>query len=213
MPVSSVNAGSGFYGKLPWLGDFVQRRLPQELVQAWDAYLSQLLPTVPGWNTADAEHIRPWAFLCAPGTCGDSAFAGVVAPGRDRVGRRFPLLIGKVIRADPDAGGLLRPGLPWFDAAWCLQAAVAGSAVAGIEEFNERVLGLDHIDGGSDDTVRNDEIEPALRQRRELWLRCLEHGGSVWWREAASPCVLSGMPQTDHCLQALRGDCMAEVNA
>lgn len=215
MGMSGTNAGSGFYGKLPWLGDFVQRRLPQELVQAWDAHVSQLLPTVPAWAAESAVRIRPWAFLCAPETCGSSAFAGVVAPGVDRVGRRFPLLIAKVIRADTDAGGLLRPNLPWFDAAWCLHVAVASGTVGSIEEFNERVLALDGEDSGcaSDETLRSSDIGPVLRERRELWARCLEQGGSIWWRDAAVSCALSGLPQTHDCEQAMLVDRSMEVDA
>ncbi|MDE2050717.1 MAG: type VI secretion system-associated protein TagF, partial [Gammaproteobacteria bacterium] len=34
---------TGFYGKLPCRGDFMQRRAPQEFVDVWDAWLSECL--------------------------------------------------------------------------------------------------------------------------------------------------------------------------
>lgn len=218
MDAACVRAASGFHGKLPWTGDFVQRRLPQDLVQAWDQHLVRLLPLLPPWVGGPDPVARPWAFLCAPGVCGAAAFAGVVAPGIDRVGRRFPLLLACPVRADADAGGLLRATLPWFAAATALQVAVRSGALAGSDDFDARVAALPGGDDAHDDdpntTVPQALAARALRVRLEGWACCLAERGSLWWRDpAAVPCLLPALPDVDHCLRALQGEGITEVDA
>ncbi len=199
---------SGFYGKLPWAGDFVQRRLPPELVLAWDTHLIALLPTLPRLSTCSG---RPWAFLCAPHTCGPAAFAGMVAPGVDRVGRHFPLLLACPVRADAEGGGLLRAGLPWFDAAARLLAGVSAGAVKDMDTFDACVAGLNDSDDITVPGALADELPPALRNG---WARCLADGGSLWWRDAAAAaCLLPGLPDARHCLRGWPSHHNLEVDA
>jgi len=218
MDAAPTHAASGFHGKLPWAGDFVQRRLPHDLVQAWDEHLVRLLPALPPWLAGPEPAARPWAFLCAPGVCGAVAFAGVVAPSVDRVGRRFPLLLARAVRADADAGGLLRATLPWFAAATALQVAVRSGALTGNDAFDARVAALPGgADAHADDasaTVPQALAERALRVRLEGWADCLAERGSLWWCDlAAVPCLLPALPDVDHCLRALRGEGITEVDA
>ena len=95
--MAAEDAPVGFYGKLPCRGDFLQRRVSQEFVEVWDAWLQRCL----------AESIRQmqerwleayltspvWRFVLSPGICGDGAYGGVMVPSVDRVGRYFPLTI------------------------------------------------------------------------------------------------------------------------
>lgn len=90
-----MSALPGFHGKLPAAGDFVQRRLPQDFLQPWDAHFSACMAGLPDILAEDwrALYLRSHlhGFALGRGLCGDYAWAGVVAPGRDRVGRCFPL--------------------------------------------------------------------------------------------------------------------------
>jgi type VI secretion system protein ImpM len=102
----------GWYGKLPALGDFLRRNLPEEFLPAWDAWLQS------GMATAAREHGDEWRddFLRFPvwyflrtlpaageegGSAGmpDGAFAGMLIPSADRVGRLYPLTIAFMIPA------------------------------------------------------------------------------------------------------------------
>lgn len=101
----------GWYGKLPALGDFLHRKLPEAFLPAWDAWLQS------GMATAAREHGDEWRddFLRFPvwyflrtlpaeedsGSAGmpDGAFAGMLIPSADRVGRLYPLTIAFTIPA------------------------------------------------------------------------------------------------------------------
>ncbi|AJZ06350.1 type VI secretion-associated protein, BMA_A0400 family [Xanthomonas citri pv. citri] len=64
----------GFHGKLPGVGDFVQRRLPASFVQTWDLHFANCLDTVrqplgQHWPGAYRNSgLR--AFALGPGVCG-----------------------------------------------------------------------------------------------------------------------------------------------
>ncbi|MGH8326957.1 MAG: type VI secretion system-associated protein TagF, partial [Steroidobacteraceae bacterium] len=80
----SATSETGFYGKLPCRGDFMQRRAPQGFVDAWDAWLSQCLhmsrqQLAERW--LDMYLTSPvWRFVLAEGICGEAAYAGVMLP-------------------------------------------------------------------------------------------------------------------------------------
>jgi len=94
----------GFYGKLPCNGDFLQRRVPQEFIDVWDPWLQECIH-------ASREALREdwlnayltspvWRFVLAEGVCGSGAYAGVMLPSVDRVGRYFPLTIVAQLNVD-----------------------------------------------------------------------------------------------------------------
>src|SRR5688572_3114356 len=93
----STATAAGFYGKLPCKGDFLQRRVPQEFVDAWDPWLQECLHVSrrsfeERW--LDLYLTGPvWRFALSEGVCGSGAYVGAVFPSLDRVGRHFPLTI------------------------------------------------------------------------------------------------------------------------
>lgn len=114
MSVTDIDV-PGWYGKLPSVGDFAQRRLPPDFVQAWDDWLARELAD---WQDADpagwlASYLAgaSWRFMllprCVAGFDATAAVAGVLMPSVDRVGRYFPLTIAWRLPATPaDAPGL-----------------------------------------------------------------------------------------------------------
>ena len=102
----------GWHGKLPALGDFVSRRLDPAYLELWDRWLSEgmlALREQLGAAWLDAYLASPsWRFLLMPGVLagapGDLAWAGVLMPSVDRVGRYFPFTI-----VQPLDGRLLSP--------------------------------------------------------------------------------------------------------
>ena len=106
----------GWHGKLPSLGDFASRRLPPDFLAAWDGWLAaglqQLRERDPaGWLDAYlATPTRRFLLMpgvlpgALPGDLGAQAWAGVLMPSVDRVGRYFPFTLVQAIpplRAGP----------------------------------------------------------------------------------------------------------------
>lgn len=112
-------SATGWYGKLPALGDFASRRLPPGFISAWDDWLQRSLAAsrrVLGERWLDRYLQSPvWRFLLGPGTCGDGAWAGVLMPSTDRVGRYFPLTIAAPVPWQGDALAQLVAAQAWFD--------------------------------------------------------------------------------------------------
>jgi type VI secretion system protein ImpM len=109
----------GWYGKLPSLGDFARRRLPDDFVQPWDAWLQEVLQTTRasvGAAWLDAYLTMPiWRFVIVPGAMGVSGWAGVLTPSVDRVGRHFPLTIAVPLPSYTAAAHAAFDGGAWFE--------------------------------------------------------------------------------------------------
>jgi len=138
------SAVAGFFGKLPCAGDFVQRRLPAGFVDAWDGHFETAVARSrealgDAWH--EAFHASPvWHFALAPGVCGEAAWAGVMGPGADRVGRCFPMVIAAPL-SDPAAA--IRDGAEWFERAEQLhRAAQVVDAGISVDGFDAQVAAL-----------------------------------------------------------------------
>jgi type VI secretion system protein ImpM len=115
----------GVYGKHPAKGDFVEYGVPAALLRVVEAWLDKALAEArealgPQWEQVwpRAPHLCFWLGEAIWG----QPVAGVLAPSRDRVGRRFPLVwlaSGADVPPPPAAGG---------DAGWW--AALSGHAAA-----------------------------------------------------------------------------------
>jgi type VI secretion system protein ImpM len=118
---------TGWYGKLPSLGDFASRRLAPSFIEPWDDWLAgglaawrELSPD--GW--LDAYLASPsWRFVLMPGCLrsgpgglpgDDPAWAGVLMPSVDRVGRYFPLTLVRRLPALPADAAQLDELLRWL---------------------------------------------------------------------------------------------------
>jgi type VI secretion system protein ImpM len=118
---------TGFYGKMPDQGDFVSRRLAAAFVQRWDEWLQQCLAHGRAALGADWDRLYRdapvWRFLLAPGTCGAAAWAGLVQPSVDRVGRYFPLTVAAELPSDIEVlDTMIRAGA-WYEAIERIAAA------------------------------------------------------------------------------------------
>ncbi|HET7331149.1 type VI secretion system-associated protein TagF, partial [Dyella sp.] len=110
-----ATGAAGFFGKLPGAGDFVQRRLPSPFVDAWDQHFERAvneskLALGDAWQHAYRSS-PTWRFVLSPGVCTSAAWAGVMGPANDRVGRSFPMVIATPL---DDAWGMVRDGDAWF---------------------------------------------------------------------------------------------------
>jgi len=102
VPAASVNkpgptGAPGWFGKLPALGDFASRRLPDAFVAICDAWIQQGL--AQGQLTWGSRWLPLYLrspilrFRIGPAVIDSSSWQGVLMPSVDRVGRYFPLII------------------------------------------------------------------------------------------------------------------------
>ncbi|WP_109477189.1 type VI secretion system-associated protein TagF [Paraburkholderia sp. C35] len=110
----------GFFGKVRTHGDFVTRRLPPAFVTPWDACLQQGMLFAQRWFGAQWLPVYlnapVWCFALGAGVCGESAWAGVLMPGVDRVGRYFPFTLAAPLARDVVADWL-GGAQGWYDEA------------------------------------------------------------------------------------------------
>lgn len=89
----------GWFGKLSSLGDFATRRLPDDWVQACDAWLSQSIAASReqlGERWLEVYLSAPlWRFAWAPGVIGRDWWFGVLMASCDNVGRYYPLVVAQ----------------------------------------------------------------------------------------------------------------------
>jgi type VI secretion system protein ImpM len=109
-PVGSAAALPGWFGKIPAVGDFVGRRLPEAFLSRWDQWLQEGMALGergddPDWPSTFLT-FPIWRFFARPGAFGDSAWAGMLLPSVDRVGRRYPLTIAFDFAGLSQAGGI-----------------------------------------------------------------------------------------------------------
>lgn len=110
------SARPGFYGKLPALGDFVSRRLPRQFIEPWDQWLQSAIAASReqlGSDWLDVYLTSPiWRFGLGAGVCGTGAWAGVLMPSVDKVGRYYPLTLAVPVPEAQSLPFLFRQGVP-----------------------------------------------------------------------------------------------------
>ncbi len=166
-PMQTASA-AGFYGKLPCKGDFLQRRLAQEFVDAWDPWLQQCLSSSreqlqERW--LDFYLTSPvWRFAVAEGVCGSGAYAGVMVPSVDRVGRYFPLTVAVQLNTEDCLLDLASEAArKWFDSAESLLLGALEAHELDLSWFDEQVLALGSPLGEAD-TAEFSRLRAAMHQ-------------------------------------------------
>jgi len=109
----------GFYGKLPTHGDFLKRGLSDEFVNVWDLWLQQGLSASQARMGDDwlATYLTSpiWHFVFSPGVVGSGAWAGLMVPSVDRVGRYFPLTVAAALPPGVSPFRFADAGAAWFE--------------------------------------------------------------------------------------------------
>ncbi len=139
----------GLFGKIPSLGDFVSRRVPQSFVDPWDKWLQQALVRSQeqlGNQWLELYLVSPiWRFALSPGVFDSKAWSGVLMPSVDKVGRYFPLtlvtsLADSVNLFDIVAGKM--GAKAWFDRAESLALSVLRIENMSIQTLDDQVQAL-----------------------------------------------------------------------
>jgi type VI secretion system protein ImpM len=115
MTVSRV----GYYGKLPARADFVSRRLPEDFIKPWDAWVqSALAAGEAGGGEAWRQRFLAsptWRFALPAGTCGRAGWTGALCPSMDAVGRCFPFVLAAELPRAADIFTVMDAGAGWFE--------------------------------------------------------------------------------------------------
>lgn len=109
---------AGWYGKIPSLGDFASRRLPQSFVERWDDWLQRGM-TASQAALGDAwlsTYLSApiWRFLLLPGICDNRLWAGTLMPSVDKVGRYFPLTLVTPLLANASNFAAITSATAWY---------------------------------------------------------------------------------------------------
>jgi type VI secretion system protein ImpM len=158
---------AGFYGKLPCKGDFLQRRVAQELVDSWDAWLQQCLFTSreqlqERWLNAYLTS-PVWRFALAEGVCGSGAYVGVMVPSVDRVGRYFPLtLVAQLSTEDCLLELASDTATRWFESAESIILGALQAHELDLATFDEQVAALGSPFSESE-TIESAGLREAMR--------------------------------------------------
>jgi type VI secretion system protein ImpM len=136
----------GFFGKLPCKGDFLQRRVPQEFLDVWDPWLQECLHASrqslqESWLSSYLTGPL-WRFVLSSSVCGTGAYAGVLAPSVDRVGRYFPLTLVAQIDIDISPLEFAATRAPWFEALEALIVVALDESTVDLEAFDAQVAEL-----------------------------------------------------------------------
>jgi type VI secretion system protein ImpM len=208
--VDGATAAPGYYGKLAARGDFVTRRLRRAFTAAWDEWLQTALlesraALAERW--LDYYLTSPlWRFALAAGACGPSTVAGVLMPSMDKVGRYFPLMIGRELESCIELGDLIVRADAWYEALETLALATLQP------ESPLETLDLPLAPGLPQTAASTSvqDVAPSARWQHialhavslaDLWTMHAARTAqqTVWWSSGSphiAPCLLicSGMP-------------------
>lgn len=122
----------GWFGKLPGMGDFAHRRLPEAFRSVWDQWLQRGLARLKDRHADWMERYLEapiWCFALGPGVAGERGWIGVLMPSVDGVGRYFPFTLA--VELDGSAGTDLRGEALVAALQWWIRATQA--ALEGLE--------------------------------------------------------------------------------
>jgi type VI secretion system protein ImpM len=205
----------GWYGKLPGMGDFAHRRLPDEFRNAWDRWLqaglTQLRARHGDWTERYLQ-APLWCFVLGDGVLGEASWIGVLMPSVDSVGRYFPFSVAAPLERTPTEihGQVLERAQRWLRQA--AQAAVEGL------EHDLDALRFDALLLKSFVQVNAQGAEASAEAGRSVdappdgsetaMLVLPEYGSSLWFTdpqaEAGQGMSMQGLPQ-DEQFDALFG--------
>ena len=146
----------GWFGKLPGMGDFGQRRLPPRFRAIWDEWLQTGLHALRAeredWVT-DYLNAPIWYFSLGGEIMSPSPWVGVLMPSVDSVGRYFPLTLAIELIHSNEAS--VERQMPRVHQWWQRGAKAALAALAsnmGAEQF-DRHLQTQFREGSEHETI------------------------------------------------------------
>lgn len=162
----------GWFGKLPGMGDFAHRRLPEAFRERLDHWLHdgllRLRDRHADWT--DRYLAGPlWFFVLGDGVAGARGWLGVLMPSVDGVGRYFPFVVAAECTTPLQ-------DIDDASAAWQWWRLAAEAALEGLENDLDAVrfdAALQRLFDTQPDPVSTDDIDTAIAwpaSGQSLWL-------------------------------------------
>jgi type VI secretion system protein ImpM len=186
-------ASAGFYGKVRTHGDFVGRGLSREFVARWDTWLQRGLLKAreclgDDWLN-DFLGMPIWCFAMKLGVIDEAAYAGMLMPGIDAVGRYFPFVIARSTKG-ADLDNWLCGSAMWYEQV----AELALSTLKARFSLTEFEAVLDELDVGANGLGWQDAFKRFMDEGYETsvwWTVSGEHApGDLHWHEGALDAAL-----------------------
>ena len=222
MSQESAKPAAGYFGKMPARGDFLSGGLPRDFTDGWDDWIQTALGQSQqqlGEQWLDIYLTSPlWCFALGPSQCGSLAWAGVLMPSVDAVGRYFTLTIAAPLDTGTNQLSLPEGAADWFAAAEVLARSSLDDDFA-LDAFEQQLtaLGLPATQPApqavAGDAVAASRLDNAWRfgmpQSSQARLDCpallhdalsrLMYSYSLWWtggstRIAPSYLFCQGLP-------------------
>jgi type VI secretion system protein ImpM len=168
-----------WFGKLPGMGDFAQRRMPELFREPWDRWLQNGLAKLRARRTDWTERYLKaplWCFVLSEGVIDGRSWLGVLMPSVDGVGRYFPLtLTAELVSSRTELQG----------------EVLAQAALEGLEHD----LDAERFDARLQELFAGDAAEEGSDEHPPLALP--EVGHSLWFTD---PGAERGLGMTSHGL-------------
>ena len=218
----------GVFGKLPMFGDFIQRNLPPTFVSVWDEWLQHYIAgprEQMGEHWLDIYLTSPvWRFIFSVGTIDSHAWAGIMIPSVDQVGRYYPFSVALRIPGEIPLLDFVATQTAWFDSVEDLTLQVLDSQYE-LDEFIQHVSAVE-LNMGSGYSRTGDNLESVSFQidmefeeqsaasvfpyYLEALLTKMTPSFSIWTTrgsERVAPCMFSvpGMPSINKIPAMLDG--------
>ena len=176
----------GWFGKLPGMGDFAHRRLPESFRAQWDPWLQNGLMGLRQRHADWTEHYLEsplWSFTLGEQVAGAARWIGVLMPSVDGVGRYFPFTLASEITVAQDMlrGAALAQARRW----WTLGARAALDGLendldpARFDAALQRLFEPDAPDAPAL-PVRDEDVCQLPAAGQSLWLT--HPNGEAGWR-------------------------------
>jgi len=179
----SLADAPGWFGKMPALGDFASRRLPDDWIAGWDDWLQRELVRSRAELGDDAwlslYLVAPVRrFWLAPGVLAGRAWLGVLMPSVDNVGRHFPFTLAVPLPAGHDDIVDALANSNWLDAADETARQVLDPAFD-VGALEQSLLDMPALHG-----ERRNEVHAGITLAEQLRAACTPLR-SAWWCEGA----------------------------
>lgn len=131
---------TGYFGKLPLRGDFIQRNLSPDFIQVWDGWLQNVIEA--SRNNLQEQWLN--YYLVSPSwryyfsLSENDVYTGIVLPSVDKVGRYFPFTIAANIKNHTSDSSFITQNSLWYDAIERLAIAALEEKIS-FEDFNVQV--------------------------------------------------------------------------